>query len=158
MEKTQKIGVQFQLPQNYDTHFAVLFQNIDTRKYTWHIANSEILCHNEKTKTIDEFTMDGTYIGEAFEKRICHTSYHVIAARIFASPSHCKAEIDDILDYNSFLCSKFEIALLCADSYVDFYAKDQRIINYVFHAAKQLSSNSVSFITMENDSRTNFYI
>lgn len=156
MNNKDVIGLRFCF-EGYEKHFDIIFSKIDIKKYVWHVTNSEIHClSNPYQKAF--LLPPNTYSGEEFLNEIKSCSYHVIHTRLFAAPTNDPTLPTDIDDYQSFLKSPFEIALLCADCYADFYAKDPKVIKAVADACKQIPESDLSFLTKENDTRTGFYI
>ena len=154
----KKIGVSFKFDK-YDKHFIIIFKDIDLNKYIWHVTNSEIIYYNEEIKRADTGVLEpNVYNGEKFLKQINSFPYYVISTRLFATSVGNTIKPEEITDYNAFYNSNCEIALLCADSYVDFYAKDESVIDAVAESCKKHYNCDVMFITKENDMRTGFYI
>lgn len=158
MQEKRKIGVTFQFI-GYNNHFSIIFKNIEIEKYLWYVTNSEIIYYDENLKKACEGVLKpNKYSGQLFAKKINECAYHVIHARILATSTNKTIDPDEIADYETFCSSDCEFALLCADCYVDFYAKDEKIIDAIAEACKQNYTCEISFITKENDERTGFYI
>lgn len=156
MNNTDVIGLRFCF-DGYEKHFDIIFSKIDVKKYVWHVTNSEIHClSNPYQKAF--LLPPNIYSGEEFSDEIKCCDYHAIHARMFAAPAHDPSLPKNIDDYEAFLKSPFEIALLCADCYADFYAKDPKVIRAVADACIHNQKSDQSFLTKENDTRTGFYI
>lgn len=159
MTYNNKIGFSFAFPNEYDSHLRKIFNNIDYQKYTWYVSDSFILYHNEKKGMADAsiFT-NGVYYGSCFRNIVSNNAYCIIQARIFAVPKDEIIDVGTIVNFASYLNSNCEIALLCADYYVDFYAKNNDILNLVKENCISNSYEQLSDIVVGNDSRTSFYI
>lgn len=158
MTVSKKIGVSFYF-NGYDKHFAVIFENINLEKYNLCITNSEIIYYDQKTKRAENGVItSGIYSGKDFLQQTSLFEYHIIHIRILANFKDKTMDSNIILSYDAFCSSDCEIALLCADCRVDFYAKDETIIDTVAKNYTKHYNSDVSFITKETDSRTGFYI
>ncbi|MBR2860430.1 MAG: DUF2691 family protein [Clostridia bacterium] len=157
-ELDKKIGIRFQF-EDYDKHFAKIFEDINIDKYDWYVTNSEIIYFNEKIKRADsEFLQPAIYKGKIFSEQIDLFPYYIIHARILAVPEGMSLHPEEIIDYDGFCNSSCEIALLCADCYVDLYAKRENIVNVIAKSCKKYYGNKLSFITEKDDGRTSFFI
>ena len=153
--KNKFIGCSFQFSCDYRKHFLLLFNNIDIKNYLWYVCDSEIYCEKSLTPLFE----DGYYSGLDFAKIIAEKSYHIIHSRVFAISN--KKDIhspDKIKTYEEFCNSDCDFAILCADCYCDFYAKDEKIIQAIVDSCKLQLICKVSYITEDNDTRTSFYI
>lgn len=159
MQYNDRIGISFSFPASYSLHLSNIFNNINYLEYTWYVSDSEILYHNEKTgKADNSIFVDGVYSGDSFRNIISNNVYCLIHARIFAVPKDEFFDVEAIVNFASYLNSNCEIALLCADYYVDFYAKDNDILDKVKEACICNSYERLSDIIAGNDGRTSFHI
>ena len=159
MQHNDRIGISFRFPASYTLHLNNIFNNINYLEYTWYVSDSEILYHNEKTgKADNSIFVDGVYSGDSFRNIVSNNVYCLIHARIFAVPKDEIVDVDTIVNFVSYLNSNCEIALLCADYCVDFYAKDNNILKKVKEACISNSYEQLSEIIAGNDSRTSFLI
>ena len=156
----KKRGVSFELSANYEAHFDKLFKKIDLSQYAFYLSDNEILYFNEKIGRADNKGLFdvGRYDGVEFEGLIKDKDYYVIHARIFATPLDQKIDPDNIRHYEDFVNSPCEIAFLCADSFVELYAKDEAVVEKIASNCKTNNLQGIEYITDENDCRTGFYI
>lgn len=159
MQHNDRIGISFRFPTSYDLHLSNIFNSINYLEYTWYVSDSEILYYNEKINRADNsIFVDGVYSGDSFRNIVSNNVYHIIHARIFAVPRDEMIAVETIVNFDSYINSNCEIALLCADCYVDFYAKDNDILDKVKKACICNSYERLSDIIAGNDGRTSFHI
>ena len=159
LKHSNRIGISFVFPDSYHSHLGNIFTNINYLEYTWYVSDSEILYHNKKTGRSDtSIFMDGVYTGDSFRNIVSNSVYYVVYARIFAVPKGKSITVDTIVDFDSYLRSCCEMALLCADCCVDFYSKNNNILDLVEVSCINNSYEQLSDIIFGNDSRMSFYI
>ncbi len=152
-------GISFLFSTDYKPHLHNLFKGIDLSQYMFYLTDNETLYFNEQTEQADaNFFKNGIYTGTQFEKIIKSKEYYIIHIRIFAVPIGEGLDIENIKDYDTFIKSSCEFVLLCADSYADFYAKDENIIKTVLTNCKTNCYENIEIITSENDMRIGFDI
>lgn len=160
MENIEAIGIHFDFPRGYDRHLAQLFEYIVIDKYTWYVTCSDnyYLCNGR----IEQFLPDGVYSGRDFCRQIhsCQ-EYYIHLVRLLAVREGKLLEQDSIHTYRDYMNSNAEIALLCADSMVDFYAKNPYVLKAVMESCERYFSTTAEspyFITLKNETRTGFVV
>lgn len=158
MQSNDLIGLSFMVPCDYIKHFSLIFENINVEKYMWQVADCEIYRGDNIAPLFETNFETHCYDGKTFATIINDVTYHLIHSRVFAIPQGMAGNIENILSYEDYYISDFEIALLCADCSVDFYAKNKDIIFSVMEACKRNLSCVPDILTRENDTRTSFLI
>lgn len=160
MTDIQNIGIQFEFSRRYINHFAQLFENISIDSYTWYVSCSEN--YSSCNGNVDFFLPDGVYSGYEFAQIIRSMSeYYVHLIRLFTVPNGNKFDPNKINNYEDYIKSAAEFALLSADSYVSFYAKNKNLLQTIFESCKRYYNNSTmvpKYITRQNDGRVSFWV
>ncbi len=160
MINTDAIGIHFEFSKNYVDHFARLLKNISIEKYNWYVSCSEN--YRSHMGNIDPFLPNGIYSGREFASIIdsAKESYiHLIC--LYAVPEEDEFDPGKVRNYEDYVKSSAVIALLSADSSVDFYTKDYDILKTVFESCERYYNNDNSplyIITPQNDGRTGFWV
>ena len=154
------IGIEFQFSRDYANHFARLFESVPVEAYTWYVSCSEN--YSSCNGKVGQFLPDGVYSGDKFASIIRSIpKYYIRLIRLFAVPIGKKFDSSKINYYGDYLKSNAEIALLSADSFVDFYAKQQNVLRTVADSCERyyaIDDSIPHFITLQNDTRTGFWI
>lgn len=158
-EEKKKIGISFLFENKYYTYFAAVFENIFPEMYFWDIDSSEILYFSKDKQLSDcDFFESNHYDGISFIKKVNECPYYPIHTRIFATCENTRIDSKSIESYDDFCNSNYNIALLCADCYVDLYAKDEKILSTIEESCRNKLKCNISPIYEENDPRTAFFI
>lgn len=154
------IGINFEFSREYVNHFAQLFENISVERYTWYVSCSENFCSNNGKW--DSFLPNGIYSGNEFFSIISSISeYYIHLICLFAVPRGKIFDLDKINDYEDYVKSNAEIALLSADSIVDLYVKDENVLNTIINSCIYYYSSNTKIpkiITHENNVRNKFWV
>ena len=145
------IGIEFEFAHKYTNCLGEIFKKINVKEYTWHTACSESYAEANTGNTgVEFFIPNGIYSGEAF-------------AGIIANGVAFSAE--QITDYNDFVKSGAEIALISADSIVQMYLKDSNMLGSIASICNadnggfiDKSRIPVRLFTKETDGRTGFKV
>ncbi len=148
------IGCSFELECGYTNHYAIIFKNIDIKKFSWYVRESEIY----KEGNLDCLFESNFYKGQEFEKKINEGNYHLIHSSVFAALPNKEIYPNMILTYEDYCNSNCNIAFLCADCYVDFYSKDEHIVKAVANTYKDKISRRITLFTEDSNPRTSFLI
>ena len=157
--KNTKIGICFEFSKEYVDHLGRLFRELPVSTYTWYVACSEN--YYSLNGTVDLFLPDGVYSWDEFLSVLRATpEYYIRLLRLLAVPADKSLDQSTIHSYADYVQSNAEIALLSADSYVDFYAKDTNVLDAVMKSCRQYYSSGElpCYITPENDERTGFWV
>ena len=119
----EHIGIEFEFAHKYKKSLGRIFKNINVRKYTWHTACSE--SYQEGEQKVEFFLPNGVYDGISFEELIINTNHYIHLLCLYGVPNGIPFSAKQIINYNDFLNSGAEIALISADSIVQMYVKDR---------------------------------
>lgn len=146
------IGLNIRVKNVSDRFLYKLFNGVDLSKYTWKISADNIM-YNENGEHMQEFFGCDTVSGEDFKKCISRDSYYMIFADFKAYPVGSNQQ--DIETYTDYLQSDCQMIILCTDSvFIDFYCKDNEILDKVHKNSLDNNFEQVYAITKENDTRT----
>jgi len=160
MNCEDRIGVRFVFAKKYMNHLELMFKNVSLELFTWYVSCSENLCSFDGE--CRAFLPNGIYSGREFLRTIRKFSEHYMhLVCIFGVPTELSFERDLVNNYSDYVNSNAVFALMCADGYVDFYAKDKHILDAVFDACNlHYASEDIAprYITSFNDVRTRFWV
>lgn len=157
------IGIEFELAHKYTNCLGEIFKKVNVKKYTWYTACSE--SYKEANPKVEFFLPNGIYDGESFERMIVSTKHYIHLLCLYGAPNGVPFSAEQITDYNDFLNSGAEIALISADSIVQMYLKDNNMLKAI---ASICAENNGGFIDSsripirlfikETDARTGFKV
>lgn len=157
------IGIEFEFAHKYTNCLGEIFKKVNVKEYTWHTTCSE--SYVEGNTNVEFFMPDGIYDGESFEKMIANTNHYIHLLCLYGVLNGVAFSAEQITDYNDFLNSSAEIALISADSIVQMYLKDSNMLKSI---ASICNDNNGGFIdksripvrlfTKETDARTGFKV
>lgn len=160
--KKNYIGVSFEFAHTYTNHLGRLFKNIQVEAYTWYSLQSENYISG--IEGLDFFMPSGVYNGENFRKMI-EEEYYIHLLCLYGVPNGKTFDPKQIKNYDDYLNSNAEIALLSGDSVVDLYCKNKGMLEVIAMACDQSdeavvdkSNYAVRLFTKQDDERTGFYI
>lgn len=160
------IGIEFELAHKYTNCLDEIFKNVNVKEYTWYTACSESYAEvNIGYAGVEFFLPDGVYSGETFAKIIANTKHYIHLLCLYGVPNGAAFSAEQITDYNDFLGSGAEIALISADSIVQMYLKDSDMLKNIASICNVDSGGfidksriPVRLFTKETDGRTGFRV
>lgn len=160
------IGIEFELAHKYTNCLGEILKNVNVKEYTWYTICSESYAEvNTGNTGVEFFLPDGIYAGEAFAGIIASTNHYIHLMCLYGVPNGVAFSAEQITDYNDFLGSGAEIALISADSIVQMYLKDSDMLKSIASICKSdncgfidESRIPVRLFTKETDGRTGFKV
>lgn len=147
------IGISFEIPNEYGNHLEKILHNICIDKYCWIIEYSEVLesKDNNLRNMFDEDIMDG----KEFKEEVNTADYYMIFLTAIAFKN--KEDIVEVKNYNDYINSNAELAVICVDSsYVDIFSKNEDILEEILKSCKNNNYENIGIITEENNKIFNF--
>lgn len=151
-----KRGINFVSKRNMCSgDFLKIFTGINLNNYKVRIGFQELY----DCKNYDPIQITENMSWESFIDFFKDNKFDIIFLELFA----CKRKSDEDVfpvDYKNFMKSEFEIAMFVYDgAYVDFYSKNQEIIEIVMkNIHTNMSYSNLEYTTDKNDSRTKFRV
>ncbi len=125
------IGLDIEVKNQYNNYLFKIFNGIEMSKYTWKIVYQDFIYSENGEKKTNIFSKD-VLNGDDFLKCISRNSYYMIFCGIEVYP--IGKEITDIKIFEDFIDSSCQMFFLCTDSgYIEFYCKDQNILDLVYN-------------------------
>lgn len=160
------IGIEFEFAHKYTNCLGEIFKKINVKEYTWHTACSESYAEANTGNTgVEFFIPNGIYSGEAFAGIIANTKHYIHLLCLYGVPNGVAFSAEQITDYNDFVKSGAEIALISADSIVQMYLKDSNMLGSIASICNadnggfiDKSRIPVRLFTKETDGRTGFKV
>lgn len=156
------IGIEFELAHKYSNCLGKIFEKVNVKEYTWYTACSE--SYVESDPKVEFFLPNGIYAGASFEKLIS-TNHYIHLLCLYGVPNGMTFSAEQITDYNDFLKSGAEIALISADSIVQMYLKDDNTLKDIVSICTDndggfidTSPLPIRLFTKETDVRTGFKV
>ena len=111
---------------------------------------------SEAYKTADSVDFDGRYTGKEFKKALEDLdSCYIVRINIQAS----KKVIDAVKDYEDYMNSECELAILVTDvAYNDIYCKSREQCEIIKNNCLKLDYNQFEVTDDDNDGRTRFQV
>lgn len=157
------IGIEFELAHKYTNCLGEIFKRVNVKEYTWYTACSE--SYAEGNTKVEFFLPNGIYAGESFEKIITNTNHYIHLLCLYGVPNGMTFSAEQVIDYNDFLNSGAEIALISADSIVHMYIKDNNMLKNIVSICNDNNGGFIDksrlpirLFTKETDARTGFKV
>jgi hypothetical protein len=150
-----KIGVRFEISNEYGKFISDVLQPFNYIQYKWQINNDEIyVIHDGKFTHEWLFTENLIYEFEFFNL-VNDNIYYMIFSTLKAFP---KEETPIKIDtYEEFVKSKCELIMMVADSsYVELHCKDISLIDKLYNNAKTKGYENIKYI-YSKDYKTEIY-
>ena len=127
-----------------------LLSNVNVEDYYWTILESEVY------KKADPVECDGRYTGKEFKKALKDLdACYIVRINIQAS----KKVIDAVKDYEDYMNSECELAILVTDvAYNDIYCKSREQCEIIKNNCLKLDYNQFEVTDDDNDGRTRFQV
>lgn len=161
--KKNYVGISFEFAHEYTNHLGILFKDIPVETYTWYSLYSENYISG--TQGLEFFMPNGVYNGEEFRKMIDEKEYYIHLLCLYGVPNGKSFDAKQIKDYEDYLNSNAEIALLSGDSITHLYCKSNSMLEVIATACDKSdetivdkSNYPVRLFTEQDDERTGFLV
>jgi len=150
-------GISFEINNEYGKFLSDIFSNIIDPSWYCSVGPGESYKIEKGTLGSDLFPHSVSLNGPSFLEYISTNEYYLIFTDLKAFPN--MEEVVEIKNYDDFLKSTCELALLIIDScYVSIFSKDESITHKLFVRAKNFHYTNINYITNENDTRTSLTV
>ena len=161
MIRQEVIGIHYK-SNKYMNHLGCLFESINFNNYMWHVSCSENFTSGEYSGKVELFLPNGIYSGKQLLSIIEQTPrYYIHLLRLLIVPVGKSIDTHTINNYNDFLKNDVEVVLLSADSDVDLYVKNPKILKNIMQSCIKYYSTETEdpyFLTLQNDDRSSFWV
>lgn len=148
-------GVSFRIKQyEHEKILSKILQFVDVKKYNWY----NVLDQNEVWRNFqgEEILKEKYYSGENFEI-IINSEHYILFLKLQAFFE--RVNYQNLFTYKEFKESECQLMILVSDSdYVEIYAKEIALVNYIYDAAEQNNFSEIEYITEDNDTRMEFNV
>lgn len=140
-----RIGVRFQIPNEYGKYIAEILEPVECSKYNWKME-----CSTEIWRVVDGDLDDALLSSEIIEGKeflslIKNNTYYLIFATLKAFPKG--APIIKVSKYEDYISSDCEISFIVADcSYVCLFCKNITLTEQLYNNAKDKGFEEVKYI------------
>lgn len=143
------VGLEFKVKNGYNNFLYKIFNSINVQQYEWDIITDDII--NSQSKVNDGIFTSSTVDGKSFLNAIMDKNYQMIFVDLKAFKSG--SEHIEITNFKDFTESDCEIIFLCVDSiFIEFYAKDELILNTVYNNCIKFGFEFSNYISKEEAS------
>jgi hypothetical protein len=150
------IGLDIRVRNEYNNYLFKLYSGINLLKYRWKINTYEFL-YKEDGEIKEDFFRTTILNGNEFINSISRNSYYMIFADIKAYSAD--GEIIEIKTLEEFMESNCDMILICTDSeFIEFYCKDEEMLNKVHNNCIQNNFKEVTYISEEEALKRNFFV
>ena len=140
------VGLDFKIKNEYGDYLCKILHSVNVFKYNWEIFSDDIICDGK-----DGSGLFNAYVieGNDFFSKISKNKYYLIFADLKALPTNGTRK--NITSFSDFWESDYEIVLLCSDSeFIEFYCKDEDIIEVVIKNCKKNNFDSLKILSIED--------